>query len=120
METLRKLALDIWVGEQPQRFLGAELGTRMTVIRLANGACLFTRLSIWTKFALALDGGLHGPAVPRTFRMMLRFKKGQCRPLLSRILQWDFDRIVLAHGEPITRDAKSIFVTAWSFVQPLG
>jgi len=48
---------------------------------------------------------------------MLRFKKRQCRPLLNRILEWDFDRIVLAHGEPIIRDAKRIFANAWSFVK---
>ena len=230
MEILREFAPDVWIGEQPHRYLGVDLGIRMTVIRVAGGglfvhspirlepalrreldaiapvrfivapnrfhhlfAAEFARAwpeaelycapglekkrpdlkavmlaedppagwagsidqivfrafpplnevdffhrssrtliltdllfnfsdshSGWTKIALALDGGSHGPAVPRSFKTILRFKKEQCRSLLSRILEWDFNRIVLAHGEPITRDAKRIFAAAWSFVQPLG
>jgi hypothetical protein len=37
---LRELANDLWVTERPQRFLGAEIGTHMTVVRLASGALL--------------------------------------------------------------------------------
>jgi len=37
---LRALAQDIWVVERPQRFYGLEVGTRMTVIRLADGSLL--------------------------------------------------------------------------------
>ena len=35
---LRALAEDLWVREQPLRFYGVEVGTRMTVVRLADGA----------------------------------------------------------------------------------
>lgn len=37
---LRPLAQDLWVVERPQRFYGLEVGTRMTVIRLADGSLL--------------------------------------------------------------------------------
>jgi hypothetical protein len=37
---LRELAPDLWVAEQPLRFLGLELGARMTIIRLAGGRLL--------------------------------------------------------------------------------
>ena len=37
---LRELAKDIWVADRPQRFYGLEVGTRMTVIRLADGSLL--------------------------------------------------------------------------------
>jgi hypothetical protein len=37
---LRPLAHDLWVAERPQRFYGLEVGTRMTVIRLADGSLL--------------------------------------------------------------------------------
>ncbi len=33
---LRRLADDLWVAEQPQRYFGLSIGTRMTVIRLEN------------------------------------------------------------------------------------
>jgi hypothetical protein len=34
---LRSLAPDLWVTERPLRFLGVEIGTRMTVARLSDG-----------------------------------------------------------------------------------
>ena len=37
---LRELARNLWVVERPQRFYGLEVGTRMTVIRLADGSLL--------------------------------------------------------------------------------
>jgi len=37
---LRELATDIWVEERRQRFYGLEVGTRMTVMRLADGSLL--------------------------------------------------------------------------------
>ncbi|MBW1688458.1 MAG: DUF4336 domain-containing protein [Deltaproteobacteria bacterium] len=37
---LRKLAENLWVEERPQRFYGLEVGTRMTVMRLADGSLL--------------------------------------------------------------------------------
>ena len=37
---LRELAPDLWVAERSQRFYGLEVGTRMTVLRLADGSLL--------------------------------------------------------------------------------
>lgn len=37
---LRALADDLWVADQPLRFAGLEVGTRMTVIRLPDGGLL--------------------------------------------------------------------------------
>jgi hypothetical protein len=34
---LREIDTEIWVAEQPLRYLGLSVGTRMTVVRLANG-----------------------------------------------------------------------------------
>jgi hypothetical protein len=48
---LRRLADDLWVAERPQRFYGLEVGTRMTVVRLADGSLLLHS-------PVALDAGL--------------------------------------------------------------
>lgn len=48
---LRALERDLWVADRPQRFLGLEVGTRMTVIRLADGSLLLHS-------PVALDAGL--------------------------------------------------------------
>lgn len=37
---LRAIATDLWVAEQPLRFLGLEVGARMTVVRLPDGQLL--------------------------------------------------------------------------------
>jgi hypothetical protein len=37
---LHEIAPDLWVAEEPLRYLGFEMGRRMTVIRLAGGALL--------------------------------------------------------------------------------
>jgi hypothetical protein len=37
---LRELDTDLWAAERPQRFFGLEVGTRMSVIRLADGSLL--------------------------------------------------------------------------------
>ncbi len=48
---LRPLADDLWVTERPLRFLGCEIGTRMTVVRLASG-------DLWLHSPVHLDPGL--------------------------------------------------------------
>jgi hypothetical protein len=40
MRPLRRLDEDLWVTERPQSFYGLEVGTRMTVMRLAGGRLL--------------------------------------------------------------------------------
>ena len=37
---LGELTKNVWIAERPQRFYGLEVGTRMTVIRLADGSLL--------------------------------------------------------------------------------
>ena len=45
MSRLRRLAADLWIAESPLRFLGLEVGARMTIIRLA-GSELFVHSPI--------------------------------------------------------------------------
>jgi hypothetical protein len=53
----------------------------------------------WPTRAYLKLGGVHGkPGLSRPLRMLFRDKK-RARLALDRILGWDFDRIVLAHGD---------------------
>jgi hypothetical protein len=36
------------------------------------------------------------------------------RPFLARVLAWDFDRIVVGHGEVVERDGRAIFAAAFA------
>ncbi len=47
----RRLADDIWVTESPLRFLGLEVGSRMTIVRLDDGA-------LWLHSPVRLDASL--------------------------------------------------------------
>jgi len=54
--TLRELDQDIWVADRPQRFYGLEVGTRMTVIRLADRSLLLhSPVSLDAELRRALD-----------------------------------------------------------------
>jgi Domain of unknown function (DUF4336) len=46
---IREVALDVWVAEQPLRFLGLELGARMTLVRLPGERLLVHSPIAWTR-----------------------------------------------------------------------
>lgn len=73
--------------------------------------------SAFARFLLRLDGGFRGPAVPRSFKLMLRFRRAECATFLRKLLSWDFDRVILAHGDIIDRGAKAAVEHAWKFAQ---
>lgn len=39
--------------------------------------------------------------------------KARVRECMERILAWDFDRVILSHGDIISRDARQIVAQAW-------
>jgi hypothetical protein len=39
--------------------------------------------------------------------------KARVRVGLERILAWDFERVILSHGDVITRDARHVVAQAW-------
>jgi hypothetical protein len=225
---LRSVAEDLWVAEQPVRFLGVALTTRMTIVRLADGGLMvhspirltdelrsaaesagqvrfivgpnrfhhlfvpewqkaypeaqtfcapgldtkrgdlkFTALlcnvppAAWTgqidqifmrafpplneivffhrrtrtliftdllfnitrhdsaygRLLLWFDGAFEGPTIPGSFRLPLRLRRAACARFLSRLLSWDFDRAILAHGEILESGAKPAIEHAWRFAQ---
>lgn len=60
---LEAIATDLWVAEQPLRFLGLEVGARMTVVRLPGGKLLVHSPIAWTKELAAEVEALGTPAV---------------------------------------------------------
>jgi hypothetical protein len=76
----------------------------------SGAGALSSPLVLW------LDGCNGRAAVPRTFRVLLKLRRASVRGLIERILGWDFDRIVLAHGAVIETNGKSALARAWSFL----
>lgn len=71
--------------------------------------------SAYARVLLRLDGAFHGPAVPRSFRLLMRRRRADRAAFLQKLLAWDFDRAILAHGEIIDSGAKAVVERAWSF-----
>jgi glyoxylase-like metal-dependent hydrolase (beta-lactamase superfamily II) len=60
-------------------------------------------------FAVA---GIRGwPGNCRLFRMCIRDRKA-LESSLKRVLAWDFERVIVAHGPPIEKDSKRVFTAA--------
>jgi len=55
----------------------------------------------------------HGP--PRDMRWLLRRRPAETRRLVERILAWDFDRMIVAHGRLVESGAKELFRRAYAF-----
>jgi hypothetical protein len=123
--TLTDEAAPGWRGQLEQLVFRTFPGLNEVVFfHRASRTVLFTDLifnltrtdSTLAKIVLTLDGGFGGPAVPRSFRMLLRWRRAETRALVDRILGWDFDRVVVTHGDVIESGGKRIIAQAWSFV----
>jgi hypothetical protein len=68
---------------------------------------------------LRLDGGFRGLAVPRSFKPMLWIRRSECRGQFARVLSWDFDRVIIAHGDIVNRDGHRAVERAVSFLHPI-
>ncbi len=222
---LRQLASDLWVTERPQSFLGVQVGTRMTVARLADGGlfvhspvaldadtrrdldalgpvrlvvapnrfhhlyvgpygaaypqarllaapglpekrcdlrfhgvladapavvpgeveqmvfaamALMGEVVFWhrasrtllltdlafnmrqtpsalTRTLLVLDGAWGRFAIGRLERLLFR-DRAAARATVDRILAWDFDRVVVAHGDVVERDGQAVVRDAFAWL----
>jgi hypothetical protein len=74
-----------------------------------SGSPLLTRL------VMRLMGIYERPGVPLHIRLGFRDKEAG-RASLSRVLSWDFDRIVLAHGLVVESGGKAVFREVYSFL----
>jgi hypothetical protein len=115
---------DAWADEMDQAFMRAFPPLNEIVFfHRKTRTLIFTDLlfnitrhdSVYARFLLRLDGAFHGPAIPRSFRLLLRRRRVECGAFLNRLLSWDFDRAILAHGDIIEMDAKLAVERAWRF-----
>lgn len=61
-------------------------------------------------------GGIHGkPGLSRPLRLVFRDKRASRRSI-DQMLDWDFDRIVLAHGDVIEKDGRDALREAYTWL----
>jgi len=66
---------------------------------------------------LTLDGAFAEPAVPRSFRALIRWRRYAARQSLDRIMSWNFDRLIVAHGDIVEAGVKQAVENAWRFLR---
>jgi glyoxylase-like metal-dependent hydrolase (beta-lactamase superfamily II) len=65
-----------------------------------------SNVSAWTRFlVLCAVGTKHHPGMSRPFRMAIKDKAAFGRSVRA-LMQWDFDRIIVGHGEIVRTDGK--------------
>lgn len=85
---LRQIDLDLWVAEQPLKFLGLEVGTRMTVIRLADSSLiLISPIKINPELKQQLDtlGTVQYLVAPNLFHYLYLAQSQQLYPTAKAI-----------------------------------
>ena len=66
----------------------------------------------WTRALMLLAvGAKRDPGMARSMRMTVK-NKGALRSSLARMMEWDFDRLIVGHGDPIDTGAKARVVEA--------
>ena len=68
-----------------------------------------------TRLVLRLMGIYERPGLPLHIRLGFR-DKAAARASLERVLSWDFDRIVLAHGPVVETGGKGVFRETYAFL----
>jgi hypothetical protein len=115
-----------WAGEIDQALMrGNMITTEAVFFHRKSGVVLFTDLLQhfppgWFRGFQALIAKLDRmegpePQVPQKFRVAFT-KRGPAREALARILQWPAEKVVMAHGAPVTSDARAFLKRAFRWL----
>ena len=121
---------DAVLGERPEPQWAADLDQAATAGNAFMSEIVFFHRSTRTLIVADLIENIHAETLPAFWRSLMRFFGGTGRPLVSpelrlyttdadaaeaalrRILHWDYQRVILAHGRLIQTDAKRAVETA--------
>lgn len=116
-----------WTGAIDHVLIETKIMAEAVLFHRHSGTVLFTDLLQqhppgwfrgWRGLVARLDGMVGAaPAVPRKFRVALRDRVA-ARSAVRQILTWRAERVVMAHGAPVTRDAPAILARAFRWLRP--
>ena len=112
-----------WAGEIDQHlFKGARWLNEVVFFHRPNRTAIFTDLvfNVPADFKDArifytLVGGRGHFGPHRLVRMMIRDRKA-ARESVAKILEWDFDRVIVTHGDVLESGGKAKFAAAFSYL----
>lgn len=84
---------------------------------IADIAFAFGSDAPWLLALLLKLGGTLGHFAPSRFCRSMMQNRAAVRASIDRILQWDFDRIVVGHGRNIETGGKEVFRAAFAFLK---
>lgn len=104
-------APEAWSGQIDQALVrGNRITTEVVFLHRKSRVALFTDLiqhfpegwfKSWRAVVMKLDGVTgKEPQVPQKFRAAF-VDRGMARASLKRILSWDFERVIMAHADPV-------------------
>jgi hypothetical protein len=128
----RDLKLDAVLGDEPQAqwagdvdqhlFKGAPWLNEVVFFHQPSRTAIFTDLvfnvpgdfkEAWLFYTIVGGRGHFGPH--RIIRFAIRDRKA-ARDSVARILQWDFDRVIVTHGDVLESGGKAKFAQAFSYL----
>lgn len=115
-----------WADDIDQLLMaGNTITTEAIFFHWKSGTVLFTDIlqqfpdgwfSGWRRWVAKLDLMVSPePSVPRKFRVTFRDKRA-ARIALKRILAWPTQKVLMAHGAPVTTDGKAFLVRAFRWL----
>jgi glyoxylase-like metal-dependent hydrolase (beta-lactamase superfamily II) len=69
-----------------------------------------------TRLFMRLNGGLDRFGPTRIFRFAVLRDRAALRASLERVLRWDFERVVVTHGEIVPRGGRELLRSAFAWV----
>lgn len=105
---------------------GNLITTEVVFFHIPSGTAIFTDLiqsfppswfSGWREVIARLDLMVAPEAtVPRKFRLAF-VRRGAARPSVARLTEWPIRQVLMAHGDPVTNDAKGVVVRAFGWLR---
>lgn len=114
-----------WAGQIDQSLMPNRIAPEVVFFHRASGTLLFTDLL--QGFAPGWFAGWRGviawldamtgpePATPRKFRLATT-DRNAARAALAHLRQWPVERVLMAHGTPVTRDAPAYLDRAFRWL----
>ena len=116
----------IWIKDYPIRYAGCRFDARMTVLKISDTQLMLhspSEIDPATKQAISALGDVACIVAPGPYRYFhvgpaQEYQVGwndrlAARRSLEAFLAWDFEAIVMAHGDLITDGARETAVRAW-------
>ena len=63
-----------------------------------------------------VGGIFENPSPPRDLRLLMRLDRQTARNSINRVKQWEFEKIIIAHGQLITKNAQYVFNKAFDWI----